>query len=343
MYYFLMLFFVCLGCNSNGFDSDPWAKEPDKTDSTDSTDKTDSTDSTDTAEEENRDLADEPTMIGGSYLTCSLLRSGEQPTPEGLSAIGCGLKTKDGQKYEIPPTIESRFVAFDSNKVPIDITSVVELPGSNPDWHWIITIPTNKVPRSSIQGTFRNEGSGDEAVLVAVITGSEGSCWAAVSAGIYGMGYPQQTFPDTILGNPAKHGENFDSTGGIFLGPSDQAYQAPIGPFNASCASQIGESDIEQAVCGDSIDSLAVAPGIHVEMSDGNGNILIQEDGPYMAIANDGGSNQTIVADFVRQRSSVMPEWMKTYLSANGFSIAERLMWETRSVKVTAIPGSGCE
>ncbi|MGE0174529.1 MAG: hypothetical protein AB7T49_17170 [Oligoflexales bacterium] len=166
-------------------------------------------------------------------------------------------------------------------------------------------------------------------------------CWFAVSGAYFGLGY-NSTFPLTLSGKPISHGETFDTAGGIYLNASDQPYLAPTTAKENSCATDEGTHDIEEAVCR-TFDSIAVAPGMQVEIKGSNGAVLLNQKGPYMGVSAENGGTVDNVSEFLRGLSEKMPKWMVDYLTSTNYKLDRRNLWDARSVKVTRLSESSCE
>jgi hypothetical protein len=166
-------------------------------------------------------------------------------------------------------------------------------------------------------------------------------CWFAVSGGYFGLGY-ETKFPGTLSGKDIAHNEAFDSTGGVFLNASNQPYLAPKGEYTESCSIAEGPRDIEDAVCR-TFDSIAVAPGMKVEIKNGAGMVMLQETGPYVAVSTEWGKQVDHVAAFLKSQAAIMPPWMNKYLESINYQLIRKPLWDGRSVLVTKIAGTPCE
>jgi hypothetical protein len=176
-------------------------------------------------------------------------------------------------------------------------------------------------------------------------------CWFAVSGTCFGhsVGFDGQpisgsTFPETLTGNPIKTGEGFDPrAGGVFLNARAEPYEY-----------KKGGGEIDKAVDA-SFDSIAVSPGVSIEMRNGSGKVIYQGNGPYIAVSSACGapSYKVVFIEWLKSRKSKMPAWMVTYLEATSFSpivlegmtsafnadVKTGVTW----VKVTKRPGVSCD
>ena len=149
-------------------------------------------------------------------------------------------------------------------------------------------------------------------------------------------------FPKTSSGRPTKHLEKFDITGGVYLQASEAPYEY-----------QKGEKEIDQAV-NDSFDSIAIPPGLEVEIRSGNGTVLFKGEGPYMAF-NQYDNPGALAANFLRDFASKVPadHWMKKYLGSKNYLLGTVALAQYGSdpsnkdnahyVKVNKLPGVKCD
>lgn len=160
-------------------------------------------------------------------------------------------------------------------------------------------------------------------------------CWFAVSGTWIGhTGYIKQyavTFPETTSGHKIAHGEGFDSVGGVFLEARKEPYRYGE-----------GGKEIDAAI-DYTFDSIAVAPGMTVEIRDEAGNTLFKGDGPVI-----GGSayyeNQAYYRGkyyAVLAKRTDLPQWMSDYLKTNT-EIKTITLQAGRYVKVSTVPGTDC-
>ena len=168
-------------------------------------------------------------------------------------------------------------------------------------------------------------------------------CWFAVSGAYFGLkggtpgdGAYHATFPLTQTGAPISHGAKFDDAGGVFLAASDTPY-----------IYHQGGHEIDLAI-DSSFDSIAVAPGMTVEIKDANGVVLYTGSGPFMAYSSDWGTNElggnmNFMISYLQSWSSKMPAWMVTYLTAKNYTLDRIPLWAGRSVKVSKIPNVPCQ
>ena len=169
-------------------------------------------------------------------------------------------------------------------------------------------------------------------------TGNPQECWFAVSGAYFGfhgkaakaMVY-ESTFPLPNDSSTIGHGKQFDTVGGVFLNARPEPFQY-----------QTGGGEIDLAIDA-TFDSVAVAPGMTVEIRDGNGVSLYNGQGPYMAIASDRAEDTTHVSDLLRQRAGQMPTWMVRHLESIGYLLPTIPMHASRWVKVAKIAGRECK
>jgi hypothetical protein len=146
-------------------------------------------------------------------------------------------------------------------------------------------------------------------------------------------------FPETLSGHIIQSGEKFESSaGGVYLNARAEPYEY-----------RKGGGEIDQAV-ETTFDSIAVTPGVSVELRKSGGQIVYQGTGPYMATS---GHTDSAFQTWLQSRRDKMPGWMRTYLDARSFipeilsglspgiggTPTNGVVW----VKVTRIPGTSCD
>lgn len=165
--------------------------------------------------------------------------------------------------------------------------------------------------------------------------GDESKCWFAVSGGYFGWDarlrerYANQFPGGTTSGNPIKHGEGFDSVGGIYLKASSTPYEYGK-----------GNRELDKAV-DQSFDAIAVAPGMTVEIRNAAGDVIHKGDGPYIATSNEYGGNSGLAALMLAKPT--VPQWMVKHLAAQNNVIPQLALHPGRYVKVSKIKGKTCE
>ncbi len=165
--------------------------------------------------------------------------------------------------------------------------------------------------------------------------GDETKCWFAVSGGYFGWDanlserYANKFPGGTTSGNPIKHGEGFDSVGGIYLKASATPYEYGK-----------GGKELDKAV-DLSFDAIAVAPGMSVEIRDATGNVIHKGDGPYLATSNEYGGNTGLAAKILAKPN--VPRWIVDHLAAKNNVIPQLALHPGRYVKVTKLDGKLCE
>lgn len=166
----------------------------------------------------------------------------------------------------------------------------------------------------------------------------EAFCWFAVSGAHFGYngGTADNTyysvFPGTKSGNPIGHGEVFDTVGGVYLSASDTAYEY-----------RKGNREIDKAI-DETFDSIAVAPGMRVEIRQGNGTVVYSGNGPYMANSSERINKNSLnhIPGILRSLTDQMPKWMVQYLEARDFVLERIPLHNARYVKVSKIPDVSC-
>ena len=170
--------------------------------------------------------------------------------------------------------------------------------------------------------------------------GDLSKCWFMVSGGHFGwnsLGTESYgtTFPLPKDGGPIIGGKTFDNVGGIFLNARDNPYEAS------------GELTLAIA---NTFDSIAVSPGVSIEVRNGSGGVLIPtRNGPYAAYSSDytgrSATNKAQLASNFRAVASNMPTWMRNYFSQRPvpYELDTIPLHAARWVKVTKIPGVSCD
>jgi hypothetical protein len=165
------------------------------------------------------------------------------------------------------------------------------------------------------------------------------TCWFAVSGAWMGVtdGNWPGIFPAVKGGGDIKHGARFDDFGGVFLEARDTPY-----------VNKDQGGEINKAVTW-TFDSIAVAPGMQVEIRDETGKMIYEGEGPMV-----GQSSYHAGAD-VSYRSKLLtnkniPEWMREVaendqiqtldLHSKLFGVAPG---DAQSVLVKKVPGSNCD
>ncbi len=133
----------------------------------------------------------------------------------------------------------------------------------------------------------------------------------------------------TSSGRKISHGEAFDTVGGVYLNARENPYH-------------YGGSEIDAAV-NHSFDSIAVAPGMTVEIRSETDALIYQGQGPYMALSSDHSESVTHVGSILRTREAQMPAWMRDYLHGIGYNFARIPLHGARFVRVTRTPGVACQ
>lgn len=163
----------------------------------------------------------------------------------------------------------------------------------------------------------------------------ESKCWFAVSGGYFGWDaniverYANKFPGGTTSGNPIKHGEGFDSVGGIYLNASATPYEYGK-----------GNRELDKAV-DMSFDAIAVAPGMTVEIRNAAGDLIHKGDGPYIATSKEYGGNSGLAAKILAKPT--VPQWIVKHLGAQNNVIPQLALHPGRYVKVTKLKGKPCE
>lgn len=184
---------------------------------------------------------------------------------------------------------------------------------------------------SSENNSDLNGGNGDSNLNLT------DKCWFAVSGAYFGChtqgsctGY-QSVFPETTSGNPIAHGETFDTVGGTYLNSSEVPYEYGKGG---------GEID---AAVNSSFDSIAIAPGMEVEIRDAAGTVLLKESGPLLRLSSEYGGDISVISYYFISKQDKMPAWMKKAFVDSNWKPQRMALHSARWVKVTKTPGVPCE
>jgi hypothetical protein len=97
------------------------------------------------------DTVDEPSMVGGAYLTCSLLDDTESAPAEGDSSVGCRIEDPSGGKVPLSSDIKATVTAYDGFNAPMEDISIEESTNTDDEWNWTLGIVTEKIPDATIQ------------------------------------------------------------------------------------------------------------------------------------------------------------------------------------------------
>jgi hypothetical protein len=182
----------------------------------------------------------------------------------------------------------------------------------------------------------------------AVIYGEQeehAKCWFAVSGSHFGFSIFNgennhgSSFPLTLSGNPIESGEIFDrNSGGVFLNARPEPFEY-----------HKGGGEIDSAV-DTTFDSIAVSPGVSIELRNGSGELVYSGNGPYVAISK--FPNPGLAARLMSLKE-IMPPWMSQYLSERSFYpellhglnpvILEDVQLGVTWVKITRLPNTRCE
>ena len=162
-------------------------------------------------------------------------------------------------------------------------------------------------------------------------------CWFVVSGAYFGLhgnaskaNEYRSTFP-TPAGGEIKHGATFDTVGGVYLNAADEPYR-----YNQ------GDREIDLAI-DTSFDSIGVAPGMYVEVRDGNDTVMYKGQGPYLALSTDHNENVPHVAEYLRDKQNEMDPWMVTYLQDINYTLPRMPLHAARYVAVRKIKDVPCE
>ena len=156
-------------------------------------------------------------------------------------------------------------------------------------------------------------------------------CWFAVSGAYLATSYYNSSFLQVYESKMIKHGQRFDDVGGIFLSGRDAPYLST-------------GSEIKQAVDW-TFDSIAVAPGMAVEILDSKNQVLLKDKGPLFMLSSDYGNRPElpIVAAYYAANQARFPKWMQEILIKNNNQLNRIPLHAAVSVKVSNVPGEGCD
>jgi hypothetical protein len=177
-----------------------------------------------------------------------------------------------------------------------------------------------------------DESKGDDLILSEdEISLLKQKCWFATSGTFVGNtsnATHASTFPKTQSGDPATHGESFDTVGGIYLEAREEPYEHGK-----------GEKLIDEAIRW-TFDGIVIAPGMHAIVKDGSGNILADTDGPYVAMSQFYAGHKTNYTNNLKANQG-LPDWMKTHIETNDVQIIK--LQSARYVQVSPIAGEDCD
>jgi len=105
-----------------------------------------------------------------------------------------------------------------------------------------------------------------------------------------------------------------------------------------------GAGEINAAI-DSSFDSIAVAPGMKVEIKDGAGTVMYKGKGPYLALSNnyDHISNYPALSNIYRTKEAQMEPWMKAEFQRLNYVLPRLSLHAARWVKVSKLKGVACE
>jgi hypothetical protein len=164
-------------------------------------------------------------------------------------------------------------------------------------------------------------------------------CWVAIDGGYFGCSTSCEgiSFPRTLSGESIKTGQKFSTnTGGVFLNAQEQ-------PF----VFQQGQREIDVAI-DRSLDSIAIAPGMSVEIRNRKGEVKFQKNGPYVAITPE----TFLPAEFhARRLANLMPDWFRQFLEQHNYNVPQELPRQgfipsdevVGWIKVSRVPGTSCD
>jgi hypothetical protein len=156
-------------------------------------------------------------------------------------------------------------------------------------------------------------------------------CWFATSGTFIGHNSnPRQgsVFPNTKSGNPIGHGEYFDDVGGVYLEARKEPYEYGK-----------GKKYIDTAVKW-TFDGIAIAPDMHALIKNSSGKVLIDSDGPIIAMSQHYAGRKKWYTDLLKSNPNI-PLWMTSYVENDEIKVIK--LQSARYVKVTPIAGSSCD
>jgi hypothetical protein len=161
------------------------------------------------------------------------------------------------------------------------------------------------------------------------------NCWFAVSGTWVGaslVAKHNNVFQDKYLAGELGQGVIVDSVGGIILQARDEPYTY-----------KAGGREIDGAV-NNTFDSILVPPGMHVEIRDGSGGVVIDTDGPVIVESEFYAYQSEFIGRYhntLSSQSGRIPSWMTDYVTNNP-SLRVAPLQKARSVKVSTVAGTKC-
>ncbi|MGE0171679.1 MAG: hypothetical protein AB7T49_02790 [Oligoflexales bacterium] len=125
-------------------------------------------DSTEKSDETASDQVDEPSMVGGSYLTCSMV---EESAASGSdqSEVGCWIDDKNGKKTNPSANVRATVVAFDVFNKQVDGVTVEQNTDPDYPYTWTVNIATDKITEATVQITLLHLPTGISKRLMATV------------------------------------------------------------------------------------------------------------------------------------------------------------------------------